>query len=238
MADETLNQEDKKISEGSRTLGEVVNSLPIVKYLITTLPEKLSNFNFLGSVIAELNKQDFRTSNSYEGTTLLTQEEIDFITREGVSQIEDRISEDITREQIGIVIVGGRIDAEASFIQQEVNNMSVEDAGQYFVDYKKVEASVQEKYGNIIETYPELKGYFIEREKEQEEKKVKFEELFRDGYEVRHHTSPGRTEHHREAQRGRTLSGAHGCHQRPVLRHEINIHCTRSRVFTTTDLCC
>ena len=190
MADETLNQEDKKISEGSRTLGEVVNSLPIVKYLITTLPEKLSNFNFLGSVIAELNKQDFRTSNSYEGTTLLTQEEIDFITREGVSQIEDRISEDITREQIGIVIVGGRIDAEASFIQQEVNNMSVEDAGQYFVDYKKVEASVQEKYGNIIETYPELKGYFIEREKEQEEKKVKFEELFRDGYEVRKNYNP------------------------------------------------
>ena len=140
MADETLNQEDKKISEGSRTLGEVVNGLPIVKYLITTLPEKLSNFNFLGSVIAELNKQDFRPSNSYEGTTLLTQEEIDFITREGISQIEDRISEDITREQNGIVIVGGRIDAEASFIQQEANNMSVEDAGQYFVDYKNVEA--------------------------------------------------------------------------------------------------
>lgn len=190
MADETLNQEDKKISEGSRTLGEVVNGLPIVKYLITTLPEKLSNFNFLGSVIAELNKQDFRPSNSYEGTTLLTQEEIDFITREGISQIEDRISEDITREQNGIVIVGGRIDAEASFIQQEANNMSVEDAGQYFVDYKKVEASVQEKYGNIIEAYPELKGYFIEREKEQEEKKIKFEELFRDGFEVRKNYNP------------------------------------------------
>ena len=30
MADETLNQEDKKISEGSRTLGEVVNGLPIL----------------------------------------------------------------------------------------------------------------------------------------------------------------------------------------------------------------
>ncbi len=139
MADNSLNQEDKLINDSGKTLGEVINNLPVVRYLRETFPEKMTNFNFLPSVKAILENQNFRRNSSYDATTMLTQEEIDFITREGIEQIEERISEDVTNTQVGIVLVKGKLDEKASLKQQEDLGLEAKDVGNYFVEIKKEE---------------------------------------------------------------------------------------------------
>ena len=139
MADNSLNQEDKLINDSGKTLGEVINNLPVVRYLRETFPEKMTNFNFLPSVKAILENQNFRRNSSYDATTMLTQEEIDFITREGIEQIEERISEDVTNTHVGIVLVKGKLDEKASLKQQEDLGLEAKDVGNYFVEIKKEE---------------------------------------------------------------------------------------------------